>query len=89
MAEDLSQIHRLVGDLFHGADDPDYVEQCRLTDEQVQFYHENGYLAGVRVLSDRQIDVLREELAEFFQADKTVVEDHVAFHALFLRQPLQ
>jgi ectoine hydroxylase-related dioxygenase (phytanoyl-CoA dioxygenase family) len=42
-------------------------EQYRLTDEQVAFYHEHGYLSGVRVLTDEQIEQLRGELAEFFE----------------------
>ncbi len=67
MAEDLSNVHRLVGDLFQEGHDPDALEQFRLTDEQVRFYHDNGYLAGVRVLTDLQVDRLREELSVFFQ----------------------
>jgi ectoine hydroxylase-related dioxygenase (phytanoyl-CoA dioxygenase family) len=41
-------------------------DQYRLTDEQVAFYHEHGYLPGVRVMTDEQIEQLRAELAEFF-----------------------
>jgi ectoine hydroxylase-related dioxygenase (phytanoyl-CoA dioxygenase family) len=37
-----------------------------LTDEQVAFYHENGYLPGIRVLDDRQIEALRKELDGYF-----------------------
>ncbi len=67
MAEDLSNVHRLVGDLFQEGHGSDALEQFRLTDEQVRFYHDNGYLAGVRVLTDLQVDRLREELSVFFQ----------------------
>jgi ectoine hydroxylase-related dioxygenase (phytanoyl-CoA dioxygenase family) len=36
----------------------------RLSDEQVAFYHEYGYLKGIRILTDRQVEALREELKE-------------------------
>jgi hypothetical protein len=32
----------------------------------VRFFHENGYLSGVRVLSDEQVEQLRGELQELF-----------------------
>jgi ectoine hydroxylase-related dioxygenase (phytanoyl-CoA dioxygenase family) len=35
----------------------------RLSDDQVHFFQANGYLAGVRVLSDSQVDALLAELA--------------------------
>jgi hypothetical protein len=36
-----------------------------LTDEQVEFYEANGYVAGIRLLNDYQLEALRAELAEF------------------------
>lgn len=69
MAEDLSLRHELVGDLITLPKSADEWDQHRLTDEQVSFYHEYGYLAGVRILDDHQIEQLRAELAEFFDPD--------------------
>ena len=60
---DLSSHAAPVSDLF--AD----VRPQRLTEEQVEFFHENGYLAGLKVLTPRQIDELRRELEEFFDPD--------------------
>jgi ectoine hydroxylase-related dioxygenase (phytanoyl-CoA dioxygenase family) len=37
-------------------------DRYRLTDDQVAFFHENGYLKGVRILSDAQVETLRGEL---------------------------
>jgi hypothetical protein len=67
----------------------------KLTGEQVRFYEENGYLAGVRILSDRQIEQLRRELAEIadpghaahslfyeFHTNESKDPDNVLFHAL-------
>lgn len=66
MSHDLSTRHDLVGNGFQLPDD---LGPFRLSEEQVAFYQENGYLAGVRVLTDAQVELLRGELAEFFEPD--------------------
>src|ERR1043165_6703401 len=63
MTEDLSQYHHPVGNLFPKPDSND-LAQFRLSNEQLEFYRENGYLAGVRLLNDEQIEVLRREVLE-------------------------
>ena len=63
---DLSTRHQPIGGLFHLPASREQWDQYRLTDEQVAFYHEHGYLSGVRVMTDEQIEQLRAELAEFF-----------------------
>jgi ectoine hydroxylase-related dioxygenase (phytanoyl-CoA dioxygenase family) len=60
---DLSVHHRPITNLFPLPRDRAGWKKYRLSDEQVAFYHEHGYLAGVRVLDDKQIEVLRSELA--------------------------
>jgi ectoine hydroxylase-related dioxygenase (phytanoyl-CoA dioxygenase family) len=67
---DLSTVHAPISELFTSARPP------RLTDGQVTFFHENGYLAPVRMLDDRQVDVLRGELA-------TVMDPAHPGHSLF------
>ena len=62
----LSSRHELVDDLFALPKSRDEWQRYKLTDEQVAFYHEQGYLVGVRILTDRQIAKLRAELADFF-----------------------
>jgi ectoine hydroxylase-related dioxygenase (phytanoyl-CoA dioxygenase family) len=59
MTEDLSLRHNPLTNLFPRLTDP---QKFRLSDEQVHFYHANGYLAGIRILDDQQIDQLRTEL---------------------------
>jgi ectoine hydroxylase-related dioxygenase (phytanoyl-CoA dioxygenase family) len=66
MTADLSTRHDLVSKLFRLPQTLRDCEPYRLSDEQVRFYHEQGYLAGVRILSEAQIAALREELAELF-----------------------
>jgi ectoine hydroxylase-related dioxygenase (phytanoyl-CoA dioxygenase family) len=69
MSTDLSERHELVGDLFRLPKSRDEWQRYRLSDDQVAFYHQNGYLAGVRILDDDQVEALRAELAEWFQPD--------------------
>lgn len=59
MTEDLSRLHHPLTNLFPRLAD---AQKFLLTDEQVEFYHANGYLAGIRILDDQQIDQLRTEL---------------------------
>jgi len=63
MIEDLSLDHHPVSDLFPKPITRDEWKSYRLSDEQVEFYGEHGYLAGIRILNDEQIDALRQELA--------------------------
>jgi ectoine hydroxylase-related dioxygenase (phytanoyl-CoA dioxygenase family) len=93
--EDLSQYHRPVGDLFPWPASRDEWSRFRLSAEQVRRFHEQGYLAGVRVLDERQIQVLRAELEEImnpehpgnplyyeFHSDESADPETVLFHAL-------
>ena len=60
MIVDLSTYHQPIGDLFS----PSAQETVQLSEEQIDFFHTNGYVAGVRVLDDEQVGHLRRELAE-------------------------
>jgi ectoine hydroxylase-related dioxygenase (phytanoyl-CoA dioxygenase family) len=62
MTEDLSIYHQLIGDLFASPTDAGGWSRHRLTVEQIGFYRANGYLAGIRLLTDDQVEVLRAEL---------------------------
>jgi ectoine hydroxylase-related dioxygenase (phytanoyl-CoA dioxygenase family) len=64
MVEDLSARHGPVGTLLPSG--PADLDRYRLSDEQLRFFHENGYLCGVRILSDDQVEQLRGELQELF-----------------------
>ena len=95
MNEDLSRFHGPVSGLFpRPATAPEW-EAYRLSDEQVRFYREHGYLAGIHMLNEEQIEVLRQELAELsdpahpghelfyeFNANESADPDRVLFHAL-------
>ena len=66
MTKDLSLQHEPVGKLLELPRSPDQWQRYRLSDEQVEFYNRHGYLAGIRVLSDEQVEQLRAELSELF-----------------------
>lgn len=60
--DDLSLTHKPITKLFHQPRFQEEWDKYRLTDEQVEFYRDHGYLAGVRLLNDDQIELLRSEL---------------------------
>ena len=59
--QDLSQFHQPVNDLFVSSATESEREQWKLSEEQIAFFHEHGYVIGPKVLTDRQIDQLRRE----------------------------
>lgn len=69
MTEDLSSYHHMFGNLFAWPKDAGEWNHYRLTDEQIEFYEAYGYLAGIRLLNDDQVETLRAELDEL--ADPT------------------
>jgi hypothetical protein len=94
MVADLSARHEPIGDLLasgrgRGA------SEFRLSDRQVAFFHEYGYLSGVRVLDDSQVEMLCQELAELvdpahpgnklfyeYNSNESVDPTRALFHAL-------
>jgi ectoine hydroxylase-related dioxygenase (phytanoyl-CoA dioxygenase family) len=81
MTTDLSTKHAPVGDLVALPKSREEWEQYRLSDEQVAFFHEHGYLAGVRLLTDEQVERLREELAGLFDANHEGRELWYEYHS--------
>ncbi len=94
VVQDLSHHHKPLGNLFRPVDESD-LQQYRLTDEQVAHYHEQGYVSGVRILSDDQVEILREQLALLvdpahpghelfyeFHTNESADPARVLFHAL-------
>jgi ectoine hydroxylase-related dioxygenase (phytanoyl-CoA dioxygenase family) len=67
--DDLSEAHRPVGDLFPAIATTEDIAPYRLSDAQVEFFRKNGYVAGIRVLTDEQVDALRAELEHLVDPD--------------------
>jgi len=95
LIQDLSLTHKPITGLFHPPNDSEKWNQYRLTDEQLHFYRVNGYLAGIRLLDDEQIESLRTELNELidpshpgrplfyeYNSNESADPSKVLFHAL-------
>ena len=93
--QDLSKEHRLLLEIFEQPNTETAWDSYRLSAEQLEFYHENGYLAGVRMLDDDQVELLRNELAELvnpnhpgrqlfyeYNSNESADPSKVLFHAL-------
>ena len=61
---DLSREHAPVGDLFEQPATPDAWLPFALTQDQIDHFNAQGYLSGIRILTDAQVDALTAELAE-------------------------
>lgn len=88
MISDLLEHHELITKLFKWPSGPDDWNQYRLTPKQIEFFHANGYLAGIRLLNDEQIDVLREELAEVIDPNHPGHDLFYEFHSNESTDPL-
>jgi len=93
--EDLSRVHARISDLFKHTQIQSEWDKFRLSDEQLLFYRQNGYISGVKLLEDWQIDRLNGELEQLFDANhagnalfyefhssESSDPDKVLFHAL-------
>ena len=93
--KDLSTHHGYLGNLFAKPSRSEEWASFRLSEEQIEFYKEHGYLTGVRMLNDEQVDVLREEVSALvdpahpgnqlfyeFNSNESADPQKILFHAL-------
>jgi ectoine hydroxylase-related dioxygenase (phytanoyl-CoA dioxygenase family) len=93
--QDLSEFHYLLTDLFNKKLSEEQWNEYRLTDEQIRFFNENGYLSNIKLLDEAQIAVLNNELEQVtnahhpgnalfheFHSNESSNPDTVLFHAL-------
>jgi Phytanoyl-CoA dioxygenase (PhyH) len=89
MSMDFSKTHAPIGHFLHEAD------KYRLSEDQLKGFDEDGYVAGIQVLDDRQVDILRSELNGLmkkshpgnylfheYHSNESNDPDAVLFHAL-------
>jgi len=60
--KDLSEVHHLITDLFEWPSNKSDWEQYKLSQDQIDFFNEYGFLGGVKMLDEKQIERLRNEL---------------------------
>jgi len=88
MVTDLSRHHEAITKLFKWPPGADDWNQYCLTDDQIDFFHQYGYLAGIRLLDDKQTAVLREELAELIDPNHPAHDLFYEFHSNESTDPL-
>ncbi|QHT67684.1 phytanoyl-CoA dioxygenase family protein [Rhodocytophaga rosea] len=79
--KDLSKVQGLISDLFRKPKTGQEWEAYRISQEQINFFHENGYLAGIKLLTDEQIEVLRNELSWLFDPNYPGNELFYEYHS--------
>ncbi|MET2986510.1 phytanoyl-CoA dioxygenase family protein [Aureibaculum conchae] len=75
--KDLADYHQLLTDLFKQPQSHEDWEQFRLSDEQVAHFHEYGYVSGIKLLDENQVDFLNEQLVEVMNPN------HPAHHLFY------
>jgi len=91
---DLAEYPEKVSDMFPGINKND-LEKYKLSSDQVAFFNENGYLSGIKVLDENQVDQLNKELDEIadpshpgnylfyeFHTNESSDPNSVLFHSL-------
>jgi ectoine hydroxylase-related dioxygenase (phytanoyl-CoA dioxygenase family) len=87
MTDDLSERHGLITDLFAAAKSSEEWARFKLNDEQVEFYRENGYVEGLQILNDAQVETLREELAQLMDSSHAKHHLFYEYHANESKDP--
>ena len=93
MTLDLSFHHRPISNFLRPSGD--HTDLFRLTREQLDLFHDQGYLSSVRILNDAQVDALREEVSQLanpthpgnelfyeYHSNESSDPNTVLFHAL-------
>ncbi len=93
--KDLSNQHQLISDLFKWPASQAEWDQYKLSEEQLDFFKEYGYLSNVKLLEEWQVEKLNEQLAEItdpahpahelfyeFHSNESSDPNAVLFHAL-------
>ena len=94
-AKDLSSVHQLISDLFHWPTSPEEWKQYELNEEQIDFFRQNGFVSGIKMLDEKQVERIRTELAEIadpkhpgheffyeFHSNESTDPSTILFHAL-------
>lgn len=74
--EDLSVVHEPIGTLFRQEDK----EGCWLEQSQIDAYRRDGFVPGIRILNERQLQAIRTELAEFLEPNHAGREFWYEYH---------
>jgi hypothetical protein len=95
MPRDLSKIHHLITQLFKWPETREEWDSYRLPPEKIKFFQENGFVGGIRLLNNEQVEQIRSELASVadpkhkdhdlfyeFHSNESADPEKILFHAL-------
>jgi hypothetical protein len=93
--KDLSQYHQIISRLFKQPVSKEEWNLYKLSEEDIAFFNEHGYLSNIKILEEWQVDALNEQLALIadpahpandlfceFNSNESSDPDRVLFHAL-------
>lgn len=93
--KDLSEVHQVITDLFKWPSTEEEWGQYKLSQEQIDFFHEHGFLAGVKMLNEKQTEFLKREITELadvahpghhlfyeYHSNESTDPSTILFHAL-------
>jgi ectoine hydroxylase-related dioxygenase (phytanoyl-CoA dioxygenase family) len=81
MIEDLSTRHAPTGSLFPTPKTAAEWDALRLSKDEVEFFHDNGYVVGGRLFDDDQIEQLRGEVADLADPEHPGHELFYEYHS--------
>lgn len=92
---DLANFSSPMADLFKQPTTAAEWEQYVLTEDQIRSFHENGFVSGIKIMSEEQVDRLNEELVKLqsasgderklfyhYESNESEDPDKVLFHAI-------
>ncbi len=79
--EDLSIHHKLISGLFPNLSAQEAWDSYRLSQEQVAFFNEHGYLHNIKLLETKHVDQLRSDLSSIISGDHPNHDLFYEFHS--------
>ncbi|MDA0193534.1 MAG: phytanoyl-CoA dioxygenase family protein [Bacteroidetes bacterium] len=77
-AKDLAKFHGPLTDLFPKPSNSDEWKEYALSESQIKFYKENGFLTGIKILTESQVVAFQEELTNLL--DPTPEQKKLFYH---------
>ncbi len=95
LSRDLADINSMITSMFTIPSDSNEWEKYRLSEEQIAFFNENGYVSGIKLLEEDHIEQLNRELSDImnpghpghdlfyeFHSNESTDPDRIVFHSL-------
>lgn len=86
-AQDLAELHHPVSKIFEQPRTPEEWGKYKLSKEQVSHFHEYGYLSGIKLLEEDQVEQLRKELEDISDAAHPGHDLFYEFHSNESKDP--